>query len=86
MPADGSLKVINGFWRNFEQYHGVANGTPEADELESKYLKMLRRARQNMMYVGGVRGITRPDENDVGEYTFDFSPLEAIVKRYKRMA
>lgn len=82
VPADGSLKVINGFWRNFEQYHGVANGTPEADELESKYLKMLRRARQNMMYVGGVRGITRPDENDVGEYTFDFSPLEAIVKRY----
>lgn len=82
VPSEGRLKIIQGFWRNFEIYHGIPNNSPEADALEAKYLDMLRRARQNMMYVGGVRGLTAPDENGEGKYTFDFSPLENNVKRY----
>ena len=35
-----------------------------------------------MMYIGGVRVLSRPDENGNGEYSFDFSPLEANVKHY----
>jgi hypothetical protein len=82
VPNVGKLKIINGFHRNFETYHGIANGSPEANRLEGEYLDLLRRARQNMMYVGGEAVTSRPDENGCGDYAFDFSALETNVKRY----
>jgi len=82
VPKDGRLKIIGGFYRNFDVYHGVPNNSPEAERLEAEYLKLLLRARQNMMYVGGVQVTSRPDDEGKGEYAFDFSPLEAVVNRY----
>lgn len=40
VPNVGKLKIINGFHRNFETYHGIANGSPEANRLEGEYLDL----------------------------------------------
>lgn len=76
IPAE-SLKIIQGYTRNFSRYHG-AESPAEVERLDREYLKQLRRMRQNMMYVGGVECRT------VGEnkYEFDFSKLEKDIKTY----
>lgn len=71
-----SLKVIMGCsFNTAAPFHNVKAGTPEYEELRIKYLKMLRRMRQNMLYTDGVRLQKKPD----GKYSFDFSELEKNV-------
>lgn len=72
-----TLKVIMGYSRGcVAQYHNVKYGTPEFDELDVKYLRMLRRMHQNMMYVGGVK-VTELGNN---KYEFDFTELENSIE------
>ncbi|MDD4774276.1 MAG: DUF4091 domain-containing protein [Eubacteriales bacterium] len=75
---DETLKIIMGYNRGcVADYHNVKQGSAEFNELDDKYLSMLRRMRQNMMYVGGVT-IRETGEN---RYEFDFSVMEANMKK-----
>lgn len=83
IPDKERLKVINGFSTgHVAKYHGTEDNPEETTRLADAYLRMLRRARQNMLYVGGVKITSRPDENGNGEWAFDFSDLVSNVKRY----
>ncbi len=59
------------------RYHGVRYGSPEFYALDDAYVKALRRMRQNMVYVGGVK-VTEVGKN---QYEFDFSELESTMRR-----
>ena len=59
------------------RYHGVEYGSAEYLALDGEYLKLLRRMRQNMMYAHGVK-VTEIAPN---KYEFDFSEMEAIMRR-----
>ena len=75
---DESLKIIMGYNAHTASvYHKTEMGTPEFDELEDKYFAMMRRMRQNMLYVGGVRTETTGEN----KYSFDFSQMERFVTR-----
>lgn len=75
---DETLKIIMGYNRGcVAKYHNVKYGTPEFNELDDQYLMMLRRMRQNMMYIGGV-SIRETGEN---KYAFDFSEMEVHIKK-----
>lgn len=73
-----TLKIVMGYNRGcVAQYHKVTYGTKEYEDLDDKYLLMLRRMRQNMMYVGGVN--TR--ELGDNKYAFDFTAMENNIKK-----
>ncbi len=79
IPTQENLKIINGYSvGKVAQYHGLEPGSSELEALSEKYLKMLRRMRQNMLYVGGV---SRTQKDD-GSWDFDFSALEKSVEYY----
>ncbi|NLZ55106.1 MAG: DUF4091 domain-containing protein [Clostridiaceae bacterium] len=79
IPEEEYLQIINGYSiHNVVEYHGVERNLPELAELSEKYLKMLRRMRQNMLYVSGVNRT----KDDDGHYLFDFSALEKSVEYY----
>lgn len=59
------------------EYHHVTEGSAEAEALHVQYLKLLRRQRQNMLYVPPYIEVT--EEN--GRYRFDFSGLEHFINR-----
>lgn len=71
-----TLKIIQGYSRNFEVYHGARPDSPEFASLNDAYCAKLRRMHQNMLYVGGVRC------EDLGgnRYRFDFSGLEKQIE------
>ncbi len=73
-----SLTIIQGYVaHNIAKYHGVSFGSPELEQLDEKYVSLLRRMHQNMMYTGGVK-VTKVGEN---QYEFDFSVMEKIMRR-----
>lgn len=75
---DESLKIIMGYNRGaVEKYHNINMGTPEFGVIEDKYFSMMRRMRQNMLYVGGVR----TEKTGENEYSFDFSEMERFVEK-----
>lgn len=72
-----TLKVVMGFaFGTAAKFHNVSSGSEEYDRIRIEYLKLLRRMRQNMLYMDGVKVI----KNDDGTYGFDFSVLEARTK------
>ena len=73
-----TLKIIQGYHAGkVEQYHGVKYGSEEFYNIDAQYVKALRRMRQNMMYVGGVK-VTEVEKN---KYEFDFSVMEETMRR-----
>lgn len=73
-----TLKIIMGYNRGcVAQYHKTPAGSAEFEKLDDKYLMMLRRMRQNMMYVGGV-SVRETGEN---KYEFDFSAMEKNIRK-----
>ncbi|HBN86541.1 MAG TPA: hypothetical protein DDZ89_22210, partial [Clostridiales bacterium] len=80
VPEKGTLKMVNGYSSSkIPEYFHVEDGSPDHKRIDAEHLHLLRRMRQNMMYVGGV--ITTRDEE--GNYQFDFSPLEHQVEYYQ---
>ena len=78
---DTSISLINGYSTGYiSRYQGIAGDSDEMAELDEKYMKMLRRARQNMMYVGGVTKTKKED----GSWEFDTSRLEAMMEKYEK--
>lgn len=78
---DTTISLINGYSiGTYYNYKGI-NPTPaEYADMDQKSMAMLRRARQNTMYVGGVK-VT---EKDNGSYDFDLSALEAVMEKYEK--
>ncbi|MCL2517759.1 MAG: DUF4091 domain-containing protein [Oscillospiraceae bacterium] len=75
---DETLKIINGYSRgHVAKYHNVETGSAEFDRLDTEYLTMLRRMRQNMLYAPGPK-ITALGDN---KYSFDFTYLKAFVTK-----
>lgn len=75
-----TLKIIHGYSRGqVADKHGVKSGSPEYYELDRKYLAMLRRMHQNMMYTGGVRAVKHEDN----KWEFDFTPFIEQVKQFE---
>ena len=75
-----SLTMINGYYANKVcEYHGVAADSQAYYALEKKYLQILRRMHQNMMYTCGIT------YKVVGEnqYEFDFGKFVDQVKRFE---
>ena len=76
-----SMKMIVGYSAGAcAKYHGVELWSDEYFALEEKYLAMLRRMRQNMMYTGGI---TRKKVGE-NQWEFDFTPFIEQVKRYEK--
>jgi hypothetical protein len=78
VPAEETLKMVNGYYRSkVEQYHKVKAGTPEFKALDKKYLAMLRRMRQNTLYMAAG-----PAVKDLGKgrYSFDFADMKKEIK------
>ncbi len=76
-----SMKMIVGFSLGaVAKYHDTPFGSDEFMSLSEKYLAMLRRMHQNMMYTGGITA------KSVGEnkWEFDFSAFIAQVKAYEK--
>jgi hypothetical protein len=69
--------MVNGYSRpNVEQYHKLTADSPEFNALDKKYLAMLRRMRQNTLYM-----MVGPTVTDLGKgtYSFDFSGMERHI-------
>ena len=80
IPEEEHLKIINGYSSGHAaKCHGAEGDAAACRALDEQYLRMLRRMRQNMLYVGGVVR-TGPDE--AGHYHFDFTPLKESVEVY----
>lgn len=80
IPEEEHLKIINGYSSGHAaKCHGAEGDAAACRALDEQYLRMLRRMRQNMLYVGGVVR-TGPDE--AGHYHFDFTPLKESVEFY----
>ena len=76
-----SLTMINGYTRKkVAEYHQTAVGTAEFDEIERKYLSMLRRMHQNMMY---TKSAVRAEEIAPNQWTFDFSDVLSEIEAYQ---
>ncbi len=72
-----SLTVIQGYNPyNVARFHNVEYGSDEFWKLDTAYIKDLRRMRQNMMYLGGVK-VTEVGKN---KYEFDFSVMEETMR------
>lgn len=75
-----TLTMINGFSeRAVCRFHHVEYLSEEYLALEKKYLAMLRRLHQNMMYVGGCQ----VSELGNNEYSFDFTEMIDEIRRYR---
>ncbi|MBQ3088596.1 MAG: DUF4091 domain-containing protein [Clostridia bacterium] len=75
---DESLVMIQGYSQDCVcKYHNVEYGTDKFEELDTKYLKMLRRMRQNMLYC------PRPDAKDLGnnKYEISFANMESFINK-----
>lgn len=78
VPVEENLKIINGYnMLKTAEYHKVDFGSEEHNQLNIKYLKMLRYMRQNMLYTPGA-GKTCVDGK--GKYTFDFTEMIDFIK------
>jgi hypothetical protein len=78
VPQEESLKIVQGYHMGvLAKYHGVEYGSEDFYALDAEYIKALRRMRQNMTYVGGVK-VTEVDTN---KYEFDFSEMEKTIRR-----
>ena len=78
LVPEETLKVIQGYNMGaMARYHGVEYGSDEFYALDGEYVKALRRMRQNMTYVGGVK-VTEVVPN---RYEFDFSAMEETMRR-----
>ena len=78
LVPDETLAMIQGYRQdNVCGYHGVELETDEFDKLDTKYLKMLRRMRQNMLYSPG------PDVEDLGDnqYKISFDCMEKFLDK-----
>lgn len=76
-----TLKIVVGYAPAIcAQYHNVDLSSKEYLELEEKYLALLRRMHQNMMYVGPVK-VEKIGEN---KWDFDFTDFIEQVKRYEK--
>ena len=78
LVPDESLIMIQGYNRDSVcKYHGVEDGTDEFSELDTKYLKMLRRMRQNMLYC------PEPDVEELGnnQYKISFDRMESFIDK-----
>ena len=72
-----SLTIIQGHHPGtLAKYYGMTTDSPEFSEINEKYIRMLRRMRQNMMYTSGVK-VTKVGEN---RYEFDFSKMEEAMR------
>ena len=73
-----TLTIIQGHseW-TLASYHNLQHGSEEFYKVDEQYVKLLRRMRQNMMYVGGVR----VKEIEKNRYEFDFSDMENTMRR-----
>ncbi|MGM9626403.1 MAG: glycoside hydrolase domain-containing protein, partial [Eubacteriales bacterium] len=75
---DESLTMIVGYNRaNVCKYHNTEQGTEAFDALDTKYLTMLRRMRQNMLYCPKPHAIPLGDNR----YDFDFSEMERFMTK-----
>ena len=79
---DESLVMIQGYRRDRVcDYHNVEEDTAEFEELDTKYLKALRRMRQNMLYC--------PDPNvkDLGnnQYEISFTDMESFIDKTRAL-
>ena len=73
-----TVTVVNGYRQHIVcRYHGVEMDSPAFEALDTKYLRMLRRGRQNMLYTPGVK-VEKTGEN---EWSFDFSRIERFVEK-----
>lgn len=75
---DETLTMLVGYNRSCVcSYHNVAMGTPEFDDLDTQYLKMLRRMRQNMLYCPG------PGAKPLGgnKWEINFDAMEAFFTK-----
>ncbi len=82
LPGDESLRLIVGFHSaKVAQYHQVVPGSIAHRDLDTAYLRLLRRARQNMLYISGVTA-TR---DAAGRYSFDFTELASQVDYYRSL-
>lgn len=76
VPAE-SLKIAVGYYPwQVQGYHGVKIGTPEFDRLEEMYLRLMRRSRQNVLYVDHPE-CRRTDDG----WEFDFRRMERDIRR-----
>lgn len=72
-----SLKIAVGYYPwQVQSYHGVKIGTPEFDRLEEMYLRLMRRSRQNVLYVDHPE-CRRTDDG----WKFDFCRMERDIRR-----
>lgn len=81
IPSE-SLTILQGYDRNCVcRYHNAEFGTDEFEELDTKYLKALRRMRQNMLYCPG------PDVKDLGnnEYEISFTNMESFIDKARSL-
>ena len=73
-----SLVMIVGYSRGCVcEYHHVKADTPEFEQLDTAYLKMLRRMHQNMLYCPKPKAIPLGDN----KYDFDFSAMEEFLSK-----
>ena len=75
---DEFLTMIQGYRQDSVcKYHNVECGTNEFEELDTKYLKALRRMRQNMLYCPG------PNVEDIGgnQYEISFTDMEKFIDK-----
>ena len=74
---DEKLQIAVGYypWAT-AKYHGVEFGSPEFSRINEMYLRLMRRSRQNVLYVD------HPDCRHTDEgWKFDFSHMERAVRR-----
>ena len=71
-----SLTVLMGYDQaKVCQYHKVEKGSQKFEELDTEYLSLCRRGRQNALYAPSVIGVAVGND----QYEFDFSELEAFM-------
>ena len=77
-----SLLMLQGYNRFAVcEYHHVDKNSAEFDRLDTEYLKMLRRMRQNMLYCP-VPKVTKIGEN---EYDISFDEMEKFIDKARSL-
>lgn len=78
VPEEENIKIIIGFnIKKTADYHNVVFGSGEHQNINNKYLKMLRHMRQNMLFLDGK---VKAQKNTRGIFDFDFSEMIDFVK------
>lgn len=79
IPEEENLKMVVGYAPHLVcEKHNVKYKSEEYFELETKYFKMLRHMRQNMLVTPWLQ-FSSPDEN--GKWHIDFKETERFVKK-----